>query len=225
MKSNAFGKERGWIELICGPMFAGKSEELLRKLKRLDYADVTYLIFKPKIDTRSKYNISSRDGRRMNSIDFEDPYEILENILKQKKLPNVIAIDEAQFAKETLVDVCETLAELGLIIYISALDKDFKNEPFPVTAKLACCAEYIWKLSAICTECGAPGTATLKMLNNKFVDYHSPTIQIGDYESYTVRCRHHHKVLNKPINEDLKKFKTEYKNKKKIEKEQLNNLK
>lgn len=219
MKSNAFGKERGWIELICGPMFAGKSEELLRKLKRLDYAEVNYLIFKPKIDTRTHKKISSRDGRNMESIDFDHPYEILEFITTREKLPHVVAIDEAQFADETLVDVCEALADVGLIVYVSALDKNFKNEPFITTAKLACCAEHVQKLSAICTECGAPGTVTQKIVNDKPSPYDSPTVQIGDFESYTVRCRHHHKIPGKQFSENIKNFKTLYKQQKKHEKE------
>ncbi len=219
MKSNAFGKERGWIELICGPMFAGKSEELLRKLKRLDYADVDYMIFKPKVDTRTFQTIASRDGREMTSIDFEDPNEILDAILKKEKIPHVIAIDEAQFADISIVSICETLAEAGFIVYVSALDRNFKNEPFDVTAKLACLAEHVFKLSAICTECGAPGTITQKMVNEKPCNYETPTVQIGDYETYTVRCRHHHKVPGKPTLECLKKFKTAYKQQKKIEKE------
>lgn len=220
MKSNAFGKERGWIELICGPMFAGKSEELLRKLKRLDYADVDYLIFKPKLDTRSHKSILSRDGRKMESIDFENSFEILEYVLEQEKMPHVVAIDEAQFADDDLVDVCDALADIGLIVYVSALDKNFKNEPFMVTARLACIAEHVNKLSAICTECGAPGTVSQRMVNDKPSNYDAPIVQIGDYESYTVRCRHHHKVPGKPINEKIKNFKTSFKQHKKQEKEQ-----
>lgn len=220
MKSNAFGKERGWIELICGPMFAGKSEELLRKLKRLDYADVDYLIFKPKIDVRTNKKIASRDGRNMASIDFEHSYEILDFILSREKMPHVVAIDEAQFADDNLIEVCEVLADVGLIVYVSALDKNFKNEPFPVTAKLACVAEYVHKLSAICTECGAPGTVSQRMVNDKPSSYDSPIVQIGDYESYTVRCRHHHKIPGKPYTEKIKSFKSQFKLQKKQEKEQ-----
>lgn len=219
MKSNAFGKERGWIELICGPMFAGKSEELLRKLKRLDYADVDYLIFKPRIDTRTNKKIASRDGRKMTSIDFDHPYEILDFVLNQGKLPHVVAIDEAQFADESLVEVCEVLADVGLIVYVSALDKNFKNEPFLTTAKLACTAEYVQKLSAICTECGAPGTATQRIVNEKPAPYDAPIVQVGDFEAYTVRCRHHHKIPGKILKDEIKNFKSLYKQQKKQEKE------
>lgn len=212
MKNNAFGKEKGWIELICGPMFAGKSEELLRKLKRLDYAEVVYQIFKPKIDTRSKDEIKSRDGRKMKSFEFEDPYEIFAKVLELDVNPQVIAIDEAQFADESIVDVVQALADCGYIVYVSALDKNFKNEPFIVTAKIACCAEYVEKLSAICTDCGAPGTITQRIANdNKPSNYNEPVVQIGNLESYTVKCRHHHKIPGKLVDERVKNFKKDLK--------------
>ena len=210
-KFNAFGKENGWIELICGPMFAGKSEELLRRLKRLEYADVSFLLFKPAVDTRSKKLVASRDGRNMSAIEFSDPYEILDHVLNNIVHPQVVAIDEAQFADPKIVKVCEGLADSGVIVYVAALDRDFKNEPFPVTASLFCHAEHVTKLSAVCTECGAPGTITQRLIENKPASYNSPIIQIGNYEAYTVRCRHHHKVPNKPIDEKIKNFKTQYK--------------
>ncbi|MCF0217502.1 MAG: thymidine kinase [Malacoplasma sp.] len=214
MKNNAFGKQKGWIELICGPMFAGKSEELLRKLKRLDYAEVKYQVFKPKIDTRTKNKVESRDGRVMDSKEFSNPYEIFNMILLLDEIPEVIAIDEAQFADESIVDVCQELADFGFIVYVSALDKNFKNEPFMVTAKMACCAEYVEKLSAICTECGAPGTITQRMVNDKPSNYNDPVVQIGNYESYTVKCRHHHKVIGKPASNEVKNFRSDFKAKK-----------
>lgn len=210
MKQHAFRKKRGWIELICGPMFAGKSEELLKRLKRLDYADVRYLVFKPRIDVRSQEKVKSRDGRESNSIVFDKASEILDYILKIEQKPHVIAIDEAQFADDFLVVVCETLADLGFIIYVSALDNNFKNEPFSVTSKLACSAEYVKKLSAICTECGAPANFTQKLVDQKPAHYSSDVIQIGDTDAYTVRCRHHHKILGKPKDNIVKKFQEEF---------------
>lgn len=216
-KFNAFGREKGWIDLICGPMFAGKSEELLRRLKRLEYADVSYFVFKPKIDTRSKKAVASRDGRSMNAIEFSDPYEILYYVLDNTVQPQVVAIDEAQFASESLVDVCEILADCGVIVYVSALDKDFRNEPFPVIAKLLCHAEYVTKLSAVCTDCGAPGTISQRLVDNKPANYDSPVVQVGNYESYTVRCRHHHKVPGKPVDDKIKFFKQNYNKKKPTE--------
>lgn len=210
-KFNAFGKEKGWIELICGPMFAGKSEELLRRLKRLEYADVSYLLFKPSVDTRASKTVYSRDGRRMEAIEYKNSFEILDHVLNNIVHPQVVAIDEAQFSDDDLVKVCEGLAETGIIVYVAALDRNFKNEPFYITSQLSCFAEHVTKLSAVCTECGAPGTITQKLIENKPASYSSPIIQIGDSESYTVRCRHHHKVPNKPIIDKIKQFKSTYK--------------
>lgn len=192
-------------------MFAGKSEELLRKLKRLEYADVNYLVFKPKIDVRFEEEVRSRDGRKSSSIVFDQPIEILNYITKVEKIPHVIAIDEAQFADESLAEVCELLAQLGFIVYVSALDKNFKNEPFLTTAKLLCYADVVNKLSAICTECGANGTITQKIVNNKPPSYNSPTIEIGNYETYTVRCRFHHRIYNKPIDPNMKEARNKIK--------------
>lgn len=209
-KFNAFGKEKGWIELICGPMFAGKSEELLRRLKRLEYADVAYNVFKPSVDSRAYKKIVSRNGASKDAIEFNDPYEILDYINNHKIKPQVVAIDEAQFAKPTIVDVCEALASKGVIVYVAALDKDFKNEPFLNTALLSCYAEHVTKLSAVCTECGAPGTTSLRMIDGKPAHYDSPLILIGNHESYTVRCRHHHKVPGKHYENEIKIFKKSY---------------
>ena len=91
------------------------------------------------------------------------------------------------------------------------MDKDFKNEPFPITAWLACYAEHITKLSAVCTECGAPGTTSLRLIDGFPANYDSPIVQIGNSETYTVRCRHHHKVPKKPVDDKLKEFKNSYK--------------
>lgn len=210
-KFNAFGKEKGWIELICGPMFAGKSEELLRRLKRLEYAEVNYQVFKPTIDTRSNKQIKSRDGRSSYAIEFNNPYEILDHVQKNIVLPQVVAIDEAQFCDESIIEVCEALADSGVIVYVAALDKNFKNEPFMVTAKMFCYAEHVTKLSAVCTKCGAPGTATLREINGLAAHYDSPIVQIGNHETYTVRCRHHHKVPGKPVDPRIELFKKTYK--------------
>lgn len=199
-------QNKGWMELICGPMFAGKTEELLRKLKRLEYAKVNYVVFKPKIDKRARHELRSRNGAYCKSFEVDKPGDILTFLLKQEHLPKVIAIDEAQFFDESLIDVCELLVKIGFVIYISALDKNFRNEPFITIAKLLCYADVILKLSAICPKCGNNGTITQKITNNKPSNYDSPTIEIGDYNIYTVRCRWHHIIPNKPINDKLETF-------------------
>lgn len=199
-KLNAFNRQKGWIEVICGPMFAGKSEELLRKMNRLKYAEVDYLIFKPTIDTRTKDTIKSRDGRELHAIQVKKAVDIVTYIKSLKVKPQVIAIDEIQFFDKELPNVCEYLADNGFIIYAAGLDSDFRGEPFPNTANLLALAENVIKLTAICTECGAPATRTQKLIDGKPAPYDSPRIVVGNTETYTARCRHHHVVKNKEKN-------------------------
>lgn len=210
-KFNAFNREYGWIELICGPMFAGKSEELLRRIKRLEYADVDCVLFKPKIDSRNKSFIKSRNGKKMNAIEFSDPFEIFDELLKNTNHPQVVAIDEVQFADTKILEVIEVLAKKGIIVYVAGLDNDFRNNPFPITSALASMAEHITKLSAICTECGAPGTCTQRIIDNEPASYDSPIVLIGNIESYTVRCRNHHKITDKKFTKKSEKFIKNYK--------------
>ena len=210
-KFNIFNREYGWIELICGPMFAGKSEELLRKIKRLEYADVDCLLFKPKINTRNKSLIKSRNGKKMSAIEFEDPFEIYEVLSKNVNHPQVVAIDEIQFADPKIIEVVEVLAKKGIIIYAAGLDNDFRNNPFPITSSLASMAEHITKLSAICTECGAPGTCTQRIIDGEPASFNSPIFLIGNIESYTVRCRNHHEITDKKFSKKSDKFIKNYK--------------
>lgn len=206
-KFNAFATPKGWIEVICGPMFAGKSEELLRRINRLKYADVDYLLFKPKIDTRTKKTAKSRDGREIPAIVIEKSTDIFDNLDKLDEKPHVIAIDEAQFLDEELADVCDHLANNGIIIFIAGLDNDFRGEPFTTMVKLLSIAEKVTKLTAICTECGAEATRTQRIIDGEPASYDSPLVLIGNNESYSARCRHHHIVKNKPSEKKYPKIK------------------
>ncbi len=197
-KLNAFNRQKGWIEVICGPMFAGKSEELLRKMNRLKYAEVDYLIFKPVIDTRTKNSVKSRDGRELKAINVKNSTDIIKYIKDLKEKPQVIAIDEIQFFDDELPQVCNYLANHGFIIYAAGLDTDFRGVPFKNTASLLATAENVIKLTAICTECGAPATRTQKLINGKPAPFDSPRIVVGNVETYTARCRHHHEVKGAP---------------------------
>ncbi|MDR0985655.1 MAG: thymidine kinase [Mycoplasmataceae bacterium] len=196
-KYNAFNSPLGYIEVICGPMFSGKSEELLRKLNRLKYAEVEYLLFKPKIDTRSR-QVKSRDGRKQKAIEVKTSKEIYNYIHKQNKKYKVIAIDEAQFFDKNLGDVCDRLADEGIMIYVAGLDQDFRGEPFPAMLRLLSKAEKVTKLTAVCTECGAPATRTQRIIDGIPANHNSPIVKIGNTESYTARCRQHHEIPNKP---------------------------
>lgn len=183
-------------------MFAGKSEELLRKMNRLKYAEVDYLIFKPVIDTRTKNSVKSRDGRELKAINVKNSKDIIKHIKSLKDKPQVIAIDEIQFFDDELPQVCNYLADHGFIIYAAGLDSDFRGVPFKNTASLLATAENVIKLTAICTECGAPATRTQKLINGKPAPFDSPRIVVGNVETYTARCRHHHEVRGAPKIED-----------------------
>jgi thymidine kinase len=181
-------------------MFSCKSEELLRRLNRLKYADVDYIVFKPKVDTRTKKAVKSRDGRIDKAITIKSSKEIIKYLGKTNLDNPVIAIDEAQFLDEHLGDVCERLANKGHIVYVAGLDLDFRGEPFKPMLRVLAYAEKITKLTAICTECGAAGTRTQRIIDGKPASYHSPLIKVGNVESYTARCRFHHEVPDKPKN-------------------------
>jgi thymidine kinase len=181
-------------------MFAGKSEELLRRINRLQYADVDYLLFKPLIDTRTKAAAKSRDGRIEKAIVVSSAMQILEYVQKHDKTKEkpVIAIDEVQFFDDQLGEVCEELANHGYIVYAAGLDMDFRGVAFPSMLKLMAYAEKIIKLTAICTECGAPATKTQRLIDGKPASFTAPVVKIGNTESYSARCRQHHVVENKP---------------------------
>lgn len=200
MEYNIKNAKIGWLEVVCGPMFSGKSEELLRKLKRLEFANIEFLIFKPSLDSRSIKFIMSRNGAKRTAIEINDPYEIYNYIQKANYTTRVIAIDEVQFldSKKTL-DVVDTLKANGYIVYASGLDSDFRNLPFETTSLLMANAEKVTKLSAICSICGAPGTCTQRIIDGKPASFNSEVLQIGDFESYTARCKEHHELPDKNI--------------------------
>lgn len=197
MKLNAFNKPKGWIEVICGPMFAGKSEELLRRINRFKYADISYIIFKPKIDTRNS-NASSRDGRTIKSVSINSSTDIINYLEKyestHKTKIDAIAIDEAQFLDEELGSICNKLANLGYVVYVSGLDLDFRGIPFPTMANVLAYADHVTKLTAICTVCGAEANRTQRLINDEPARISDPIIKIGDKESYEARCRQHHQI-------------------------------
>ena len=186
----------GSIEIICGSMFSGKSEELIRRVRRVQIAQKKVQIFKPIIDIRyqPKY-IYSHNGSKLKATCIENPEEILKVV---KHDIEVIAIDEAQFFDDRIIEVCQILANQGKRVIVAGLDQDFRGEPFgPIPALLAI-AEYVDKLQAICMVCGRPATRTQRLVNGKPADYNDPTILIGAKESYEARCRQHHEVTNRP---------------------------
>lgn len=186
----------GWIEVICGPMFAGKTEELLRRVRRLEYAKKNIVVFKPSIDDRySNEEVVSHNNSRTKSVNISYARQIFDYIDKDTE---VVAVDEVQFLDEEAVGICEFLASKGIRVIVSGLDKDFRGEPFSFMPKLLSLAEYVTKLTAICVVCGQPATRTQRIVDGKPAKYNDPIVLIGAQESYDARCRSCHKVYRKP---------------------------
>lgn len=185
----------GQIEVICGPMFAGKTEELIRRANRLDYAKKKYLVFKPTIDDRySKSEIVSHSNYRKNSIVVSSSKDILARCSEEI---DVVIIDEAQFFDAGIVETAEFLADRGIRVICGGLDCDFKGEPFEVMAQLLARAESITKLTAICNVCGRPATRTQRIIDGQPAYEDDPVVLVGAKEAYEPRCRACHMVLKR----------------------------
>ena len=188
---------RGSIEVICGPMFAGKTEELIRRVKRLVYAKKNVVVLKPRIDNRySDDEIVSHANSRVNSIIIDRSSDILQYIDKKT---DAVEIDEIQFMDKEVVSIVEILAHNGKRVICAGLDMDFRGEPFGVMPVLLARAEEVTKLTAICPVCGANATRTQRIINGNPASYDDPLILVGAVEAYEPRCRYCHKVLNKPV--------------------------
>ena len=188
-------ENKGTIEVICGPMFAGKSEELIRRIKRLQYAKKNVIVFKPKIDNRySEDEICSHAMRKAKSVNIEKARDILKYV---KEDTNAIVVDEVQFLDEEIISIANKLADNGIRVILGGLDMDFRGEPFELMGKLLCIAEEVTKLTAICVKCGDPATRTQRIIKGEPASYNDPIILVGATESYEPRCRHCHVVKNK----------------------------
>lgn len=189
-------KQSGWVEVICGSMFSGKSEELIRRVRRATFANMTVQVFKPAIDNRyDDKAVVSHNGTSTNAIAIRKSEEIYEHLN-----PNVdiVAIDEAQFFDDTMVEMAEQLACKGIRVIVAGLDTDFRGEPFGPMPKFMAICESLTKLSAICPICGSPASRTQRLIDGKPASFDEPIILVGASESYEPRCRHHHEVPNKP---------------------------
>ncbi len=190
-----FNARLGWIEVICGPMFAGKSEELIRRIKRLEYAKKKVVVFKPTIDDRySADEVVSHNKRKTKCYNLTHSGEVMRYITDDVY---AVAFDEVQFMDEGIVQVIDRLAEMGKRVICAGLDNDFRGEPFSIMPQLLCKAEYVSKLTAICTCCGANATRTQRIVNGKPAFYEDPILIIGASETYEPRCRHCHQVPHK----------------------------
>lgn len=174
------GERAGWIEVICGSMFSGKTEELIRRLKRALIARQTVEIFKPAVDTRyDDTDVVSHAGNSVRSIPVASASEILTLANGQ----DVIAIDEAQFFDEELVEVCVELANKGKRVILAGLDMDFSGKPFGPMPALLCVAEYITKVHAICAKCGDIASYSYRLGQSQ------EKVMLGEKETYEARCR------------------------------------
>ncbi|TCS82069.1 thymidine kinase [Tepidibacillus fermentans] len=190
-----FYKREGWIEYICGSMFSGKSEELIRRIKRAKYAKQKVQVFKPMIDNRySEVAVVSHNGNQEEAEPIHYSSEILKKV---KDDTDVVAIDEVQFFDMGIVQVCEELANRGIRVICAGLDLDFRGEPFGPSPLLLAKAELVTKLQAICVKCGNPATRTQRLIDGKPAHYHDPVIMVGASERYEARCRHCHEVPGK----------------------------
>ncbi len=191
-----FQPQGGWIEIICGSMFSGKTEELIRRVRRAEIARQHVQVFKPKLDNRyAASQVASHDGVQKEAEVIERASEIL---TKLNPGTNVVAIDEAQFFDWQIADVARLLADRGLRVIITGLDLDFRGEPFGPMPLLMAEAEMVDKLHAICVQCGATASRTQRLINGRPANYDDPVILVGASEVYEARCRECHKVPGRP---------------------------
>lgn len=183
----------GWIECICGSMFSGKSEELLRRIKRGVIAKQKVLLFKPSIDNRYDENrVSTHNGNSYDSISIEKSSDIL-NFVKDTKY-DIIGIDEIQFFDNDIVKIINKLADDGIRVIVAGLDMDFKAEPFHPMPEIMAISEMVTKLHAVCNKCGKEASRSQRLINGKPAKYDDPVVVIGASESYEARCRHCHEI-------------------------------
>ena len=185
-------KNHGWVEVIVGPMYSGKSEELIRRIRRTKIAKQKVQVFKPQIDIRfSKDDVVSHCGIKEEAIPVKDSSEILNLIDVDTQ---VVAIDEVQFFDLGIIDIITTLADNNKRDICAGLDMDFRGVPFGPIPGLLATAEFVDKIQAICVVCGNPATRTQRLINGKPAKYEDPIVLIGATESYEARCRKCHIV-------------------------------
>ncbi len=183
---------KGSVEVICGSMFSGKTDELIRRLRRAVIARQKVQVFKPAIDVRyAVEKVTSHAGTDFAAIPVEKAADIP---LRIDKDVTVIAIDEAQFFDDTVIRVVEELAAKNIRVIVAGLDTDFRGEPFGPIPELMALAETVEKLQAICMVCGEPACRTQRLVNGSPARYDDPVVIVGAAEMYEARCREHHSV-------------------------------
>ncbi|MGK2961388.1 MAG: thymidine kinase [Gemmatimonadaceae bacterium] len=186
--SQSFHQTGGWIEVIAGVMFSGKSEELIRRVRRAIIARKKVQVFKSHLDARYAgiYSVSSHDGRTVEALPADSAAQIA---LQIDPMAHVIALDEAQFLDAGVIPLVTSLAGRGRRVIVAGTDTDFRGEPFGSMPALMAIAEVVDKLHAICVLCGGPASRNQRLIGGQPAPYDSPQIMVGGTESYEARCR------------------------------------
>jgi thymidine kinase len=187
------GEGRGWIEVVTGVMFSGKSEELIRRVRRALIGRRRVQVFKSALDDRyaGVRSISSHDGSGVEAVPVRSSLEVAAGV---HPYAQVVAIDEVQFLDDGIVDVVSVLADRGVRVIAAGIDMDFRGEPFGPMPRLLTVAETVDKLHAICVRCGGAATRNQRLVDGAPAPYESPQIQVGGHEDYEARCRRCHEV-------------------------------
>ncbi len=187
IEPNLKTEKRGWVEVICGSMFSGKTEELIRRLKRVKIANLKAEIFKPVVDVRyNEIKIVSHDENKINSIPVNNSLQIIDLLNNV----DVVGIDEAQFFDTNITSVCEQMALQGIRVIVAGLDMDFEGKPFGSMPALLSVADFVTKLHAICVRCGSIANFSYRKLPAK------DQILIGELDAYEPRCRNCFNVID-----------------------------
>jgi len=187
----------GLIEVVCGSMFSGKTEELIRRVLRAQIARQRVQVFKHALDDRYAVQaITSHNGARIEAVAVTGSGEIMAGI---KPDTDVVAVDEVQFLDAGICQVAQALAQRGVRVILAGLDTDFRGDPFGPMPHLLAAAEDVTKLAAICMVCGAPATRTQRLVEGRPAQYTDPVIFIGAREAYEARCRRCHEVPGRPM--------------------------
>jgi len=182
----------GSIEVVCGSMFSGKTDELIRRLVRATIAKQKVQVFKPAIDVRyAVEKVTSHAGSNFDAMPIEKAADIRENLADDT---TVVGIDEAQFFDPEVIQVAEELADKGIRVIVAGLDMDFRGEPFGPMPVFMSMAEHVDKLHAICMTCGDEASRTQRLVNGQPARYDDPVVIVGASELYEARCRKHHEV-------------------------------
>ncbi|MGL4732173.1 MAG: thymidine kinase [Fusobacteriaceae bacterium] len=190
-----YNEHMGWIEVVTGSMFSGKSEELIKRLRRVRYGKQSLVVFKHSSDKRyDEVKLASHSQNFIEAIPANSVEEMYRIVKEEYPDVEVIGVDEVQFFGHEVVEFCEAMANEGKRVIVAGLDQDFRGEPFKPMDELLAKAEFVDKFNAICMVCGSPASKTQRLVNGEPAFYDDPIIMVGASESYEARCRKHHVI-------------------------------